>query len=434
MLKRIYLILYILLFSCTAFAQGEVVTSAEEEISDSIAATDSLLVDSVTPMTLQERLRQLLDEEMFQTSMAGIEIYDLTADTLVFCHNERQTLRPASTMKLMTAITALDRLGGSYRFSTSLKGRGALIERTDSTGRKYNVFVGDLSIKGGMDPLFAHDDMRAFVESLRRERIDTIYGSIIPDYSFKDADRLGEGWCWDDKNPTLTPLLWNRGEGFISKFAEALKEADIIHMPQYATPRDSVFSELLRNAGQRERTFDTRFHSIDQVLLPMMKKSDNLFAESLFYQISAGDNRRDATAKKSASAMQSLVKGKLSLNPKRYYFADGSGLSLYNYQTAELQVELLRYAYRNSNIYAHLLPSLPVSGTDGTLQKRMTNSSVRGRVKAKTGTLTGVSSLAGYVFTERGTILAFSIINNGIRHTSSGRNFQDRVCAAMVKY
>ena len=57
----------------------------------------------------------------------------------------------------------------------------------------------------------------------------------------------------------------------------------------------------------------------------------------------------------------------------------------------------------------------------------------RGNVHAKTGTVTGVSSLAGYCTAANGHVLCFSIINMGIRHTSSGRRFQDKVCEALCR-
>ena len=55
---------------------------------------------------------------MFNTSQVGIMVYDLDADSTIYAHGERQLLRPASTMKVITAITAIDKLGGSYRFKT----------------------------------------------------------------------------------------------------------------------------------------------------------------------------------------------------------------------------------------------------------------------------------------------------------------------------
>ena len=122
---------------------------------------------------------------------------------------------------------------------------------------------------------------------------------------------------------------------------------------------------------------------------------------------------------------------KVGLGHRPYRIADGSGLSLYNYLSADLEVRLLRYAYRNSTIYLHLLPSLPVAGSDGTLRNRMRGSFAADNVKAKTGTLEGVSALAGYCTAANGHRLCFSIINQGIMHASNGRRFQDRVCNAL---
>lgn len=76
---------------------------------------------------------------------------------------------------------------------------------------------------------------------------------------------------------------------------------------------------------------------------------------------------------------------------------------------------------------------MPVAGVDGTLDDRMQRGYARGNVHAKTGTVTGVSALAGYCTAANGHVLCFSIINMGIRHSSSGRRFQDRVCEALCR-
>ena len=179
------------------------------------------------------------------------------------------------------------------------------------------------------------------------------------------------------------------------------------------------------------RLLVTRRHTIDQILLPMMKKSDNLFAESLFYQIGAQSGRAYADRKRAAHSINSLIEH-IGLTSSHYQVADGSGLSLYNYLTPELLVSLLRYAYRHEEIYLHLYPSLPVAGGDGSLRKRMRGTSAAGNVAAKTGTVEGVSTLAGYATAPDGHLLCFAIMNQGLRHTSTGRNFQNRVCVALT--
>ena len=88
-------------------------------------------------------------------------------------------------------------------------------------------------------------------------------------------------------------------------------------------------------------------------------------------------------------------------------------------------IRLLIYAYRQTNIFRELYPSLPVAGQDGTLKKRMTESVANGRVRAKTGTVTGVTTLAGYCASSNGHMLAFSIMNQGVLKIADG------LCAVM---
>ena len=136
-------------------------------------------------------------------------------------------------------------------------------------------------------------------------------------------------------------------------------------------------------------------HTIDQVLERMMKKSDNFFAEAVFYQIAASTGKPLSKATDASSIIKQLIR-RIGLGGQPYRIADGSGLSLYNYLSPELETMMLRHAWRNSGIYEHLAPSLPIAGVDGTLQSRMKGTAAQGNVRAKTGTLTGISSLAGY--------------------------------------
>lgn len=388
-----------------------VAVSAQETEEPDTFQVDTIDVALPWPQNIQYRLDSLLRHPMFETSTVGLEVYDLTADSILYKVNEHQMLRPASTMKLLTAITAIDKLGGSYQFRTQLYYTGKVEDHT---------LTGDLYCVGGFDPRFNIDDMNAFVESIRRMGVDTIRGSIIADRSMKDADLLGEGWCWDDDNPPLSPLTIGRNTQFVDRFIRQLVDDGVVLDVRISdgTLPDSAFHLC------------SRFHSIDQILLRMMKQSDNFYAEAMFYQLAAHQGHRPARAKDAAAIVKRLI-SKVGLGHRPYRIADGSGLSLYNYLSADLEVRLLRYAYRNSTVYLHLLPSLPVAGSDGTLRNRMRGSFAADNVKAKTGTLEGVSALAGYCTAANGHRLCFSIINQGIMHTSNARRFQDRVCNAL---
>lgn len=388
-----------------------VAASAQETEEPDTFQVDTIDVALPWPRNIQYRLDSLLRHPMFETSTVGLEVYDLTADSILYKVNEHQMLRPASTMKLLTAITAIDKLGGSYQFRTQLYYTGKVEDHT---------LTGDLYCVGGFDPRFNIDDMNAFVESIRRMGVDTIRGSIVADRSMKDADLLGEGWCWDDDNPPLSPLTIGRNTQFVDRFIRQLVDDGVVLDVRVSdgTLPDSAFHLC------------SRFHSIDQILLRMMKQSDNFYAEAMFYQLAAHQGHRPARAKDAAAIVKRLI-SKVGLGHRPYRIADGSGLSLYNYLSADLEVRLLRYAYRNSTVYLHLLPSLPVAGSDGTLRNRMRGSFAADNVKAKTGTLEGVSALAGYCTAANGHRLCFSIINQGVMHTSNARRFQDRVCNAL---
>lgn len=388
-----------------------VAASAQETEEPDTFQVDTIDVALPWPQNIQYRLDSLLRHPMFETSTVGLEVYDLTADSILYKVNEHQMLRPASTMKLLTAITAIDKLGGSYQFRTQLYYTGKV---------ENHALTGDLYCVGGFDPRFNIDDMNAFVESIRRMGVDTIRGSIVADRSMKDADLLGEGWCWDDDNPPLSPLTIGRNTQFVDRFIRQLVDDGVVLDVRISdgTLPDSAFHLC------------SRFHSIDQILLRMMKQSDNFYAEAMFYQLAAHQGHRPARAKDAAAIVKRLI-SKVGLGHRPYRIADGSGLSLYNYLSADLEVRLLRYAYRNSTVYLHLLPSLPVAGSDGTLRNRMRGSFAADNVKAKTGTLEGVSALAGYCTAANGHRLCFSIINQGIMHTSNARRFQDRVCNAL---
>ena len=390
---------------------------------DSLAAlSDSLSTDSIesdeaeeaeTNEPLDSRLRKLLDNDIFERTQVGLYVYDLTADSLVFAYQERQCMRPASNEKLVTAITALHELGTNYEYATYFYTSG---EVADST------LHGNLYVKAGYDPLLGSEDLRAVADSLHAQGIYKIDGEIRTDLSIKDEKRWGWGWCWDDDEVPLTPLLYNNRDRFAEGIRSALRKAEIACSGTIEEGRIPSEARLLC----------IRRHHIDQVLLPMMKQSNNSMAESLFYQMAAHRTAHGASRKQGAQCINELI-ARLGLTPSHYQIADGSGLSLYNYLTPELLGHLLRYAYSQEGIYRHLLPSLPIAGEDGTLRKRMRGTSAQGNVKAKTGTVEGVSTLSGYCTTATGHVLCFSIMNQGIRHTATGRNFQDRVCRTLVR-
>ena len=367
------------------------------------------------PVNVQTRLDSLVKDTLFERTQLGLMVYDLSADSVLYSYGGRQTLRPASTMKLLTSVTALDLLGSGYAFRTYLYYKGKIAQ---------GVLSGDVWLVGGMDPLFDETDMRIFAETLHRVGVDTIRGRIMQDISFKEEQLLGEGWCWDDDNPQLTPLLISGKDEFAGLFKDELMKCDVFVDAPVSTGRLPKDKDVLLVCS--------RSHALREVLEPMMKESDNLYAESMFYQIATSTGKRPAEAAHARQLIKQLLT-RAGVSGVQYRIADGSGLSLYNYVTPELMIRLLRYAYLKRDVMAALYPALPVAGVDGTLKKRMTKGFAFENVHAKTGTVSGVSSLAGYCRSANNHLLAFCIINQGVMKNADGRNFQDKVCEAMCK-
>ena len=260
------------------------------------AQTDKAVVDTVTtdtaavvlpwPQNVQARLDTLLQDPLLERTQLGLMVYDLTADSVIYAYNAKQTMRPASTMKLLTAVTAIDQLGMNYRYRTALRYTGAV---------KDSVLTGDLYCVGGMDPMFETKDMNAFVQSVKALGVDTIRGRLVAVTNFKEENLLGEGWCWDDDNPELSPLLVDRKNEFMSRFMQGLRDAGIVVEAPCTTgsvPKDAL-------------TLSACSHSLKEILEPMLKESDNLYAESMFFQIASLQGVRPA---KDAHARQLIKK------------------------------------------------------------------------------------------------------------------------------
>lgn len=400
-------------------------TQAEATVADSDsfslqpepdAVADGAAVDGQWVQQFAERMEAITADPVLRTTQMAVMVWDLSADTCVYRWNEQQRMRPASVQKCVTAISALDRLGADYQFSTRLYHTGDI----DSTG----VLHGSLVCVGGMDPLFGDAGMRAFVTALREKGVVRITGDLLADKTMKDDKPMGEGWCWDDNdsNPSLSPLLYNRRDRFLSELSSRLRAAGI-------TVEGSTGDGALPRGGT---LLAEEQHGLPQVLQRMMKRSDNLHAESVFYQLAKHSGVRRASARQGRQEVNSVLR-RAGLNPAQYYVADGCGLSLYNYVSAEMIVHLLRLNYQDHAAHEALLPTLPVAGRDGTLQKRMRGTAAEGNVRAKTGTVTGVKTLAGFCTARNGHRMAFCILNQGVVSAAQGSRLQDAVCRALCE-
>jgi D-alanyl-D-alanine carboxypeptidase/D-alanyl-D-alanine-endopeptidase (penicillin-binding protein 4) len=176
---------------------------------------------------------------------------------------------------------------------------------------------------------------------------------------------------------------------------------------------------------------------LSAVVREMNKASDNYFAEIVLKTLGAETRATPAPASwaDGVAAVQAYL-AKLGLPPGTYRCDNGSGLFGATTVSAKQLVTLLRGAHADYRIGPDLLASLPVGGMDGTLAKRWHDSAARGRVRAKTGTLAAVTTLAGYVGVDSKHPLAFAILVNDIPTGQKGpaRAMADDMLNALVAY
>jgi D-alanyl-D-alanine carboxypeptidase/D-alanyl-D-alanine-endopeptidase (penicillin-binding protein 4) len=141
-----------------------------------------------------------------------------------------------------------------------------------------------------------------------------------------------------------------------------------------------------------------------------MKVSQNLYAETLL-KAAGTANGREGTAASGRAAAREIFSG-WSIAPGSYVQADGSGLSRYDYVTADMIVTILERLHADPRHRDAFVATLPIAGKDGTISTRMRATRADANAVAKTGSISNVRALSGYVRTRDGELLAFSILAN----------------------
>lgn len=445
---------------------------------------------------LVHQLDSLVQTKMPQGGIVGVSVFDLNDNQPLYAYQADKLCRPASTQKLITAITALNQPRAQEPFRTEVWYKGEIANDT---------LRGDIYIIGGMDPELMETALDTLVDLTAAFPFHVITGQVYGDVSMRDSLYWGKGWIWDDNpesfQPYLSPLMLNKGfvkvtaiptnsgeparlevkpastyfniinetktktssAGKFTVMRDWMNNANEITVSGNITARrveeinvyssqDFFMHTFLERLGMKFTLMQPWYNfaelqkdstcqliavyetSVQKVLKQMMKESDNLNAEAMFTRlgIQASGNAH-VSADESLEAVQALV-GALGLNPDDYRFADGCGLSMYDYVSPELLVAFLRYAYNHDNIFPHLFRSLPVAGVDGTLKNRMRKGSpAYQRVHAKTGSYTGINTLAGYLETNSKRYLAFAIMCQNQIKASEARALQDAICELLAR-
>jgi serine-type D-Ala-D-Ala carboxypeptidase/endopeptidase (penicillin-binding protein 4) len=450
-------------------------------------------------LQLKTRIDSLFSDGFFDTTLAAADVYDLTQNEKLYNRNEKYLLRPGSNMKILTTTTGLIFLRPGYNFTTSLFYTGEIkngmlygdlyvkggcdpefsindldslvgvIKSAGITGINGNL-IGDVSM---MDSLnwgkgWMWDDDCPFLTPLNinENSIGLIVKpgntgqkanvKLIPQTDFVELNNFSVTVPADSPNTYILEKDWLNHKNIITikgnvsakpvpdslldKHQKEVYEPQLYFLKLF---RDELMSRGISVSGKNyfanvpvysKNIFGFKRRFCD-IIDKVNKESYNLGAEMTLRALSAKYFGIPASADNGIKMIDSLIT-LTGLNPDAYRLVDGSGISHYNLVSAQLVLEVLKYMYyEKPELFKLLYDSFPISGIDGTLSHRMKGTSAENKVHAKTGTLTGVSSLSGYVTADNGHLLAFSIIlQNYLGGAKTGKDYENKFCNILAEF
>jgi D-alanyl-D-alanine carboxypeptidase/D-alanyl-D-alanine-endopeptidase (penicillin-binding protein 4) len=368
-----------------------------------------------TPAGLAAALRRPLSSPALRST--AVVVSDVVTGRDLYAAHADELRRPASTAKLSTAIAALSVLGPADRIATTT----VLAGRTAPKGRRRHLDT--VVLVGGGDPTVSEHDLdklaaRTAAALRRRGRTSVTLGYDLSAYA---GPTTAPGW-----KPTYVT------EGDIAPVValEVDEGRQTPHQrPRYSHPARAAadaFAAALRHDGVTvtgdagERTAPAAATRIARVLSApvgklvqrMLRRSDNALAEALIRGIARRLGKPPSFAGGAAAVRETLAR--LDVDTSGLRLVDGSGLSRRDRVRASTLADLLELAASAAHPRLRLVVGgLPVAGFTGTLTDRFGRPPQRlaaGDVRAKTGTLEGVSALAGFTVDRDGRLLAFVLL------------------------
>ncbi|MEU0008148.1 D-alanyl-D-alanine carboxypeptidase/D-alanyl-D-alanine-endopeptidase [Streptomyces sp. NPDC006314] len=378
---------------------------------------------------LSDVLAPLLEASAPDGSRAAV-VVDVTTGRRLYGVDAGKSLIPASTTKIATSVAALSALGADHRLTT----RTALEPDT-----------GELVLVGGGDPTLTarkRTDGRASLPTLAADTAKALHERGIDKVTLSYDTTLYTG-------PALHPIGVNDNLAAVSALAVDEGRTDdsdsgpVTRVTDPAQDAAAKFAALLEDAGIKTTPpgpskATTRAQTLATVSSPplsalverMLTNSDNDIAEALARQTALASGE-PASFDGGARAIATQLR-KLGLPMSGASFHDGSGLDRDDKLTANLLTGLLVKAADPARPGLRpVLTGLPVAGFTGTLTDRYTDGAA-GLVRAKTGTLTGVNTLAGTVVDTDGQLLAFAFLASGTTDPQEARTALDETATALA--
>ncbi|MEV4435862.1 D-alanyl-D-alanine carboxypeptidase/D-alanyl-D-alanine-endopeptidase [Streptomyces sp. NPDC049585] len=388
------------------------------------------------PVGLAAALEPLLQDPALGSAGRAAAVVDALTGEKLYGSGERDAYTPASTIKLATAAAALAALGPEHRIATTVLGGGpdggivlvgggdpTLTARPEHDGGSAGASLaeladataGALKARGTERVRLAYDASRYAGPGLHvigpNENLAPVSALMVDEGRLDDSDRGPADRTADPAGAaarTFATMLRERGVEIDGDVAEGRAQAGA---PRLASVSSAPLSALVERA---------------------LTNSDNDIAEALARQtaVAGGEEVSFAGAARAVTAQLT----KLGLPMDGVHIADGSGLDRADRATADFLAHLLvRAADPGRPGLRPVLTGLPVAGFTGTLRERYAaGMQGRGLVRAKTGTLTGVNTLAGTVVTPSGRLLAFAFLASGTTDADAAQKALDRLATTLA--
>ena len=419
------------------------------------------------PQDLPAAIEKIIQRPELARSRWGIEIQTISGESL-YSLNGDKFFTPASAAKLLVSAAGLLELGADYRIETPIYSVGSPPNLTSLrlkgqgdptiTTQSLKSIVHQLQIKGverienliiddsyfeppAINPTWEWLDVHSYFATAVNSTIlnqNAVTLTLLPQqigqpvkYFWSDAIAAKQ---WQIDNQAVTgkanieydveidgdlgkPLLQLRGELAVNEPpdvwdlavvdpAQYFLESLWLHLEREGIDvvRGTVVERSQRNKLETE-SIAISSPPLQQIIEEINQESNNLYAEALGKILAEELDVETATE----AIAHSL--SKIGIKPDEYVLVDASGLSRQNLITPQTLVEILRLMSQlpQSKSYRQ---SLAMAGINGTLKRRFDNTFISGNLLGKTGTLTGVSTLSGYLFTNEHDSLFFSIVVN----------------------
>ncbi len=420
----------------------------------------SLLSTPVMAVTALPDEQQLVEFAQKTLPTGTSASWILQQDDVTAGHQPERLVNPASTQKLLTALAARLQLGDDFRYITRFEVREqvgqvhlAIRFRGDPTLTRRDIRQQIQLMKQAginqIDSIYLDDswfdgynwsngqswndqgvcfaapvsaimlNSNCVYGHLKREPERRYASVFIPNYEPLNISSEVELLSGPEIRESHCALEMQRFDGNRYHLFGCVQQGKNVLPLKFAVNDPTLYTQQviirelnstgIRFTGQfpmRDQHNDWRLLSqhvsapLDDFLNRMLKKSDNLIADSLFKTIGAeyyAEQKLPGSYRTGAAAMRELFK-KEGIDLGNARIADGSGLSRHNLMSAEQLLDVMEYVYQNDE-KLHLMEHLPVSGVDGTMRYKrgLQGKEFRGQIKAKTGSLRAVHHLVGII-------------------------------------